>query len=143
MSGLRGDDLRRILQIGIHDHDSMASGMFQASGHSHLMAKISGEGHDTHPGLSRLETLQKGKRAVPAAIIYVEDFKAARGFLIHQLYEPLMGLADHCFFVKAGKNNGAEREVLCWGGGAEGMAKAQNDEARETLENLLWAGSVF
>lgn len=97
------------MQISIHDHHSVASGMFQASGHGDLMAKIPGEGHNPHPVLSSLEPLQQAKGAIPAAVIHVEDFKAARGLLVHDVQQSFMGLTDDRFLVEAGNDNGAER----------------------------------
>ena len=97
----------------------MAGGMFQAGGHGNLMAEVPGEGHNPHPGFSRLEILQQGKGAVPAPVIHVEDFKAAGGFPVHDVQQPFMGLTDDRFLVEAGNDDGAERRGVLRGAGAQ------------------------
>ena len=43
------DDLRRILQVCVDDHDSITPGSLQARGHGRLLAEIPGEFEDLNP----------------------------------------------------------------------------------------------
>ena len=67
------DHLRRVLQVGIHDHHGLAIGMVEPGGDRDLLAEIAAERDRADPAVLRIEGSQRRQRSVAAAVVDADD----------------------------------------------------------------------
>ena len=73
-----GDDFRRILQIGVHDHDGVAGCVIQARGERRRVAEVPREVDELDPVIPGGPFRQQRGRAVATAVVHDDPFHVAR-----------------------------------------------------------------
>ncbi|GAA3489071.1 hypothetical protein GCM10018987_31540 [Streptomyces cremeus] len=70
-----GDELGRVLEVGVHDDDRVAARVPQAGEHGRLLAEVAAEGDVPGAGVVTREGPEMAERFVTAAIVHVHEFK--------------------------------------------------------------------
>ena len=63
------DQLRRVLEIGVHHHHGVALGVIEAGRQRGLMAEVARQEDDADPRVGLGQTLEDGRRAVGRAVV--------------------------------------------------------------------------
>jgi hypothetical protein len=63
-----------MLQVGVHEHDSVSSRSVHSGGEGNLVTEVSREGCHTHAWIGGHEAVQLRERVVSASVINEEDF---------------------------------------------------------------------
>jgi hypothetical protein len=61
--------LRRMLQVGIHDHHRVALGVFQPRGNGDLLAEIAAEGNGGKPRIGGVQVANAGQRPIGRPVV--------------------------------------------------------------------------
>ena len=73
-----GDQLRRVLQVGVHDDDGVTGGGPQAGEHGRLLAEVAAERDDPHARAKLGDGQGPFQRRILAAIVNENEFCFAR-----------------------------------------------------------------
>ena len=101
-----GDNLGRILQIGVDHDDSVPRGMLQACGNGDLVAKVARQDEHPYAHISLPDLAQKFQRGVAAAVVDVDDLEVEFGDCVNGPDETTVHLANDLFLVEAGDDDG-------------------------------------
>ena len=114
-----GDDLGRVLEVGVDEGDGITGRAFHAAGHGDLMAEIARQGEHPPPRIGALQLAQEVQRRVAAAVVDIDELEVELGDGFQGGDEAAMGLADDRFLVEAGDDDRQERAggYLTRGGG--------------------------
>ena len=100
-----GDDLRRVLQIGIDDnHRLAAGGVVEACGEGDFLAEIAAEIDHRHPGVGRLGLEHQGQRAIARAIIHIDQLEGQADAL-HRRGDAGVEFGQHLLLIVAGDDD--------------------------------------
>ncbi len=75
--------MRRVLEIAIHQNDSIALGRLKTGSESGLVTEVPGKLHDGDAGIIALNIEQHGQRCVAATVVDVNDLPTFRCVFQH------------------------------------------------------------
>ena len=64
-----GDQLRRILEVGVEHHDGIARGVVEAGGQRRLVAEVARQVDDAHARVGGRDAVERLRRAVGRAVV--------------------------------------------------------------------------
>ena len=92
------DDLGRVLQVAVHDHDRLAGRPIEARRDGDLVPEVSRERQDLVPGVSPCEQGHQDRRLVGASIVDEDDLgRLAQG--VEDLRQPLFERPERLLLV--------------------------------------------
>jgi hypothetical protein len=98
------NNVRRMLEIGIHRYDNVALGMVEPSRQRRLVPKIPGEKNVSYPVIRSVKRIQDGRRVVTASIIDEQDRPWKANFL-QLCAEDTVRLRQHLCLIERRKHN--------------------------------------
>ena len=99
-----GDELGRVLQVGIDDHDGVAVGVVEARTHGSFLAEVARKVDHRHARIRIVQRAKNRHRAVLAAIVDVNDFGGCRQAIEHAGEAPVKRL-QHGLLVVDGDDD--------------------------------------
>src|ERR1051325_2022962 len=102
-----GKNLRRILEVSVHDDHSVAPGVLDSRGDRRLVPEIPRETDHAHARIRSVQGGKVGKRVVGASVIDIDDFKILPHSLECGAEAPLQ-LGQHFLLVENRYDNGQE-----------------------------------
>ena len=94
--------LRRILQIGVDQHDGIAPGVVHPGSDRDLVAEVAGEVHNLDTLILCMQLAHDLRRAVAAAVIHQNQFPRLPRTVQHLADAPVQ-LMQHTFFIETGR----------------------------------------
>lgn len=100
-----GDQLRRILQVGINNYHGIAMGMVEAGGEGNVLAEIARQAQYLDGRIARPVGHQPGHGVIAAAVVDADDIVAAAQIVEHRL-DTLEEEVDAVGLVEHGNDHG-------------------------------------
>ena len=98
----RLDQFRRILQVGIHDHDRITRGVFESGGGGNLLPEIARETQAAHARVGARQLVQDARGFILAAVVHEDELERAGALqAIRDLSETAMRFRQNGRFVVA------------------------------------------
>ena len=106
-----GDDLGRVLQVGVDEGDGIAGGFGQTAVMATCLSEIARQGDDPHARIGPLESSQKVQCGIAAAVVDVDELEVECGDVFEGGDKTAVRLGDDRFLVVAGDDDGQKCPV--------------------------------
>ena len=106
-----GDQLWRVLRVGIEDDNGVARGPRQARAQRRLMAEVARQTDALPAGVAAVQRADVFPGAVAGTVVDQDHFVRAIPTGAHGGADPKVQLREHVFFVQAGDQEGEHEKM--------------------------------